>query len=405
MLNVEEWMDIRALRREGHSIKRIAAMTGHSRNTVRKTLKASVPQLVIQRKRTSKLDPFKDYVRERFETYRLSAVRLVEEIREQGYTGSVRTVRRYVARLSAAHPQNKRKTVRFETPPGRQAQADWAYCGRFPDANGKLVAVYAFVIVLSFSRMMYVEFTTSMKLPWLIRCHLAAFRFFGGWPVQVLYDNMKQVRLGPEQWNPLFIDFASHYGIVVKTHRIRRPRTKGKVERMVDYVKDNFLAGRTFSGLEDLNAQAMHWLATVANVRVHATTQERPIDRWQAEELIAYDAVAPYQVHEWAQRKASWEGFVSFGGSRYSVPPEIAGKTVVVGQREQRVVIRCEQMIVAEHDLAARRGSTMASPQHIAAMWTLTLGKSEEAVVPRWHVRFDAPVATASLDAFDEVAV
>ena len=398
-------MDIRALKREGHSIKRIAAMTGRSRNTVRKALKAAVPQQIIKRARSSKLDAFKEYVRERFETYRLSAVRLVEEIREKGYTGSLRTVRRYVASLDAARRRNARKTVRFETPPGKQAQDNWAYCGRFPDASGKLVPIYAFVIVLSFSRMMYVEFTTSMKLPWLIRCHLAAFRFFGGWPLQILYDNMKQVRLGPEQWNPLFIDFATHYGIEVKTHRIRRPRTKGKVERMVDYVKDNFLAGRTFNGIDDLNAQVMHWLATVANVRVHATTGQRPVDRWREEGLTSHDSMAVYQIEEWKERKASWEGYVSFGGSRYSVPPEMAGKSVVVVQREQRVLIRSDQMIVAEHEVAVRRGSTMADPQHIAEMWTATLGKTEQAIMPRWHVRFDAPVATASLSAFDEVAV
>ena len=83
----------------------------------------------------------------------------------------------------------------------------------------------------------------------------------------------------------------------------------------------------------------------------------------------------------------------------------MAGKSVVVVQREQRVLIRSDQMIVAEHDMAARRGSTMADPQHVAAMWTATLGKTEQAIMPRWHVRFDAPVATASLSAFDEVAV
>ncbi len=403
MLNVEEWMDIHALRREGQSIKRIAAMTGRSRNTIRKALKQTLPQQVITRKRTSKLDQFKEYIRERFESCRLSAVRLAEEVREKGYTGSLRTLRRFVATLDASRRWDKRKTVRFETPPGKQAQADWAYCGRFPDATGKMVPIYVFVMVLAWSRMMYVEFTTSMKLPWLIRCHLAAFRFFGGWPLQILYDNMKQVRLGREKWNPLFIDFASHYGIVVKTHSIRRPQTKGKVERMVNYVKENFLVGRTFAGVDDLNAQGVHWLETVANVRVHGTTHERPLDRWPNEGLTAYESIATYHIDEWTERKASWEGYVSFGGSRYSVPPEIAGKTVLVGQREQSVVIRCEQMIVAEHVAADRRGSTMADPDHVAAMWKLTLGKSREEIVPRWNVRFDAPVAVAPLSVFDEV--
>ena len=403
MLRLEGWMDIRALHREGHSIKRIAAMTGHSRNTIRKTLRQNAPQQIITRKRSSKLDQYKDYIRQRVENCGLSAVRLVEEVRAMGYTGSVRTLRRFVARLEEGRRWNKRKTVRIETPPGKQGQADWGYCGRHPDATGRMVPVYCFVMVLAWSRMMYVEFTTSMKLPVLIRCHLNAFRFFGGWPLEILYDNMKQVRLGPDRWNPLFMDFASHYGIVTRTHRIRRPRTKGKVERMVDYVKDNFLTGRAFAGMDDLNAQAIHWLDTVAHVRVHSTTGERPIDRWQREGLIAYDSITSYQIDASVERKADWEAFVHYGGSRYSVPPEIAGRIVAVGQRDQRVFIRCGEMIVADHHLAERRGSTIVNPEHLAAMWLLTLGRREEEILPKWTVRFDVPVATASLSAFDEV--
>lgn len=402
MLNMEEWMDIRALHREGHSIKQLAAMTGRSRNTIRKTLREKLPQQVIPRRRTSKLDEFKEYLRDRFRACGLSAVRLVEEIRAMGYAGSLRTVRRYIASLDE-QASHKRKTVRFETPPGKQAQADWAYCGRFPDTDGTMIPIYAFVIVLAWSRVMYVEFTSSMKLPWLIRCHMAAFRFFGGWPAEVLYDNMKQVTLGRERWNPLFADFVDHYGITARTHRIRRPRTKGKVERMVHYVKESFLTGRTFHGIDDLNAQALHWLSTVAHVRTHGTTGVPPIERWPQEGLTRYDSITPYQLDESVVRKADWEGYVHFGRSRYSVPPEIAGKSVVVGRRERRIVIRCGEMIVAEHPIAERKGITVASSEHLAAMWTVTLGKTQAEILPRWHVQFDAPVAAASLAAFDEV--
>lgn len=395
-------MDIRVLHREGHSIKQIAAMTGRSRNTIRKTLRQKLPQQVITRKRVTKIEEFKQYLRDRVRECGLSAVRLLDEIRAMGYTGSLRTVRRYVASVSEDRPQ-KRRTVRFETPPGKQAQADWAYCGRFPDAEGKMIPIYAFVIVLAYSRMMYVEFTTSMKLPWLIRCHQAAFRFFGGWPLEILYDNMKQVTLGRDRWNPLFADFVDHYGIAARTHRIRRPRTKGKVERMVDYVKDGFLTGRTFHGIDDLNAQALHWLGTVANVRIHGTTGVAPLERWPQEGLTPYETIVPYQAGEAVSRKADWEGYVHFERSRYSVPPEVAGKSVTVMHREQKVVIRCGEMIVAEHPPAARKGTTVANPEHLAAMWTLTLGKTEPELIPRWTVRFDAPVAAASLATFDQV--
>ena len=193
-----------------------------------------------------------------------------------GYTGSVVTLRRFLHSLKPERERLRKLTVRFETPPGKQAQADWAYCGRFSHPSGHIFPVYVFVMVLGFSRMLYIEFTSSMKLPALIACHLHAFDFFAGWPLEILYDNMKQVRLSPAELNPLFVDFAQHYGFAIKTHRIRRPRTKGKVERMVHYVKDAFLNGRTFTDLADLNAQAHSWLTHTANTRMHATTGQRP---------------------------------------------------------------------------------------------------------------------------------
>ena len=166
-----------------------------------------------------------------------------------GFTGSIDILRRYLATLTAPHKAAAKLTVRYETPPGRQAQADWTHCGKFADAGGKLVAIYAFVMVLSFSRMIFVRFTRSMKLPVLIDCHQRAFAFFGGRPATMLYDNMKQVKLNYTQWNPLFLDFAGHYGFAPKTHRPYRPRTKGKVERAVHYLDGSFLRGRAFADL------------------------------------------------------------------------------------------------------------------------------------------------------------
>ncbi len=136
---------------------------------------------------------------------------------------------------------------------------------------------------------------------------------------------MKQVRLGPAELTPLFADFAHHYGFTVKTHRIRRPRTKGKVERMVHYVKDAFLNGRTFRDLADLNAQAHCWLTRTANTRLHATTGQRPIDLWPQEKLTPLTTVARYQLAELVSRQAGSDGFVRFEKSRYSLPPEYAG--------------------------------------------------------------------------------
>jgi len=396
-------MDIGLLHREGHSIKSIARMSGCSRNTVRKVVRQKIPRCASRTVRPSKLDPYKEYVKERFESCRLSAVRIHDEIRSMGYAGSIVILRRYVRSLRPAAERKKKLTVRYETPPGKQAQADWAYCGRFADALGRMTPIYVFVMVLSFSRMLFVRFTRSMKLAELIGCHLEAFAFFGGWPEQFLYDNMKQVRLGPDEWNPLFLDFVNHYGLVPKTHRIRRPRTKGKVERAVDYVKDNFLNGRTFDGLEDLNAQGRHWLDTTANVRIHGTTGEQPVVLWQQEGLVPIGSIVPYEIVEYVSRKADWESFVRFDRRRYSVPPAYAGKELLVGRRGEQIVVRSGDCVIAEHRVGPRVGDCVADPDHIAALWTLTLGRTASEIVPKWDVRFTSSVDARPLSVYQEV--
>jgi transposase len=403
VLRVEEWMDIRVLHKEGHSIKEIARQTGRSRNTVRRVLRDAGPKAFQKPERISCVDRFKPYLKERFESCGLSAVRLLPEIRAMGYAGSISTLRRYLRHLRPEQERQRKLTIRFETPPGKQAQADWGYCGRFTDAQGHMVAVYAFVMVLGFSRMLYVEFTSSMKLPELIRCHMHAFEFFGGWTHEVMYDNMKQVRLNPRELNPLFVDFASHYGFAIATHRIRRPRTKGKVERMVHYVKDNFLNGRCFADMADLNAQAHHWLMHTANARVHATTGRRPLDLWPQEGLTALHTMPAYKLCELVPRQAGFDGFVRFGKSRYSLPPEYAGQKVFIGREENRIVIRAHDMIVAEHVHAKKAGDTVADPTHLEALWKLSL-KNTSAPPPRWQLTFSQQVETTPLAAYQEVA-
>jgi transposase len=162
MISLEAWMDIKLLCQQGHSIREVARLTGLSRNTLRRALRQKSQQPFQAPERKSKLDDFKSYVQNRFQECSLSAVRLLAEIQAMGYTGSVVTIRRFLQTLKGQKAAARKMTVRFETPPGQQAQADWAYCGRFPDSHGNSIPVYVFVCVLSFSRMLYIEFTTSM---------------------------------------------------------------------------------------------------------------------------------------------------------------------------------------------------------------------------------------------------
>jgi transposase len=409
MLTVEEWMDVQRLAHQGHSLRAIARLTGYSRNTVTKLVQQPAPQPYSKRPRASKLDPFKPYLEQRYQACSLSAVRLLAEIRPMGYTGSVDLLRRYLRTLTATQRALAQATVRFETPPGLQAQVDWAHLGRFLTAQGPSVPLYAFVMVLSFSRMLYVEFTASMDLPTLLHCHQHAFAFFGGWPQELLYDNMKQVKLAPGPqgaWNPLFLDFVQHYGITPQTCRVRRPRTKGKVERMVGYLKDNFLAGRSFADRDDLNAQGQHWLTHTANVRTHATTGRRPLDLLPSEQLTPLARMAPYHLCQKQVRTVDAEGFVHLEGSRYSTPPEHVGQAVLVEESEQRILIRRGEAIIATHPRAPRRGACVVDRAHVAAFWKLALPASGSTAAdpPRWEVTFAEGVATTPLALYEAVA-
>jgi transposase len=372
MIGVDQLMDILELHRDGHSIHAIARLTGLSRNTVRRIVRGDHS---VQRQAAahgSVLDPFKDYLRQRRSEAPLSAVRLLDEIRPMGYAGSLPTLRRFLATLQRQVSTERRLTVRFETPPGQQAQADWAYAGKLADGVGQPRPVYVFTFVLGYSRMLFVRFTTSMNLAALIDCHQQAFAYLGGWPRVILYDNMKQVKLGPGRWNEAFLDFARHYGFTPKTHRAYRPRTKGKVERMVDYVKDNFLLGRTFADLDDLNGQGRAWLDQTANVRVHGTTRQRPVDLLAQEGLTPLGSVSEYRFLDPVRRTVSFEAMVHYQGSRYSVPPAYAGQSVEVAACGGQIIIRTADTVIAEHREAARPGQCIVTREHLAELWKIT---------------------------------
>jgi hypothetical protein len=215
---------------------------------------------------------------------------------------------------------------------------------------------------------------------------------------------MKQVKLDNGQLNPAMVDFASHHGYAIKTCRIRRARTKGKVERMVDYVKDNFLNGREFIDLDDLNAQGMNWLDAVANVRVHATTGHRPVDLLVSEKpkLIPLESIRPYTFIQRHPRKVAAESMVAFCSSRYSVPPAFVGRTVEVSHESQKIIIRSGDLIVAEHPVAQKRGESLTHKEHLDALWKLAMQRTPQPL-PSWKLTFDHAVAAAPLSLYEQL--
>jgi hypothetical protein len=258
-------------------------------------------------------------------------------------------------------------------------------------------------MVMGFSRMMFVKFTSSMEMPTLKQCHMEAFEYFGGWTQRVLYDNMAQVRdPNTRELNKDFVDFCAHYGFAIKTHRPRRPRTKGKVERMVDYVKDNFLNGRQFSDYDDLNVQARHWLEHTANIRIHETTGRRPVDLFPEERLTPYCSIAPYRIYQRVECKVGKEGYVRFDRSRYSAGPAFVGRSVVVEACDATITIRSKDLIVAEYERSLKPGSCAVKPEHLQEMWKLCAARSGSGV-PHWEQRPPGMVAVTDLGVYDRI--
>lgn len=401
MLNVEQFMDIKLLKRQGLSIRDIARRTGHSRNTVRRMLRTEGTPAFATPARSSALDPFRAYLTKRFDEHGLSAVRLHGEIVAQGYVGSVHTVRRFLATLRPVRQAAAKATVRFETAPGEQAQVDWSHCGRHADSHGREIPIYAFVMVLSFSRAMHVRFTTTMGVAELIGCHRRAFEYFSGVPARILYDNTREVWLDPATLNPAFADFASHHGFVPGRCRAYRPRTKGKVERAIGYLEESFLRGSSFADLDDLNAQAAAWTASVADVRVHATTGKLPADLLprDREAMTPLCSLRPYAFVAREPRTVGAESTVRFRSSRYSVPPRLVGKRVDVSGDAGKIVVRLGDVVVAEHE-EARRGSCVMRPEHAAELWELANARTASPP-PTWRLTGSHEVEAPSLDRYE----
>jgi len=226
----------------------------------------------------------------------LSAVRLFAECRAAGYTGGYSQLTALVRRLRPV-PEPE-AVVRFETAPGVQAQFDFATV-KLPWG-----VRYALVMVLGYSRLLYVEFVPRQTAVSVMLGMERAFAAFGGVPEHVLFDQMKSVIVDDQRpdggrllANAEFLRFAAHWSFQVRACRPYRAQTKGKVERPIHYLRDNFLYGRTFLGDGDLDDQCARWVCDVANVRVHGTLRERPVDRWAATERATLQPLAahPYQ--------------------------------------------------------------------------------------------------------------
>lgn len=348
------------LHRQGLKISMIARQLGIDRKTVRKYLARDVgiPAYGPRQPRKRLIDGHVDYLKQRLDAYPgLTAQRLMRDIGERGYKGGYSTVRDVVRELRP--PGSGRGfAVRFETPPGHQAQVDFAqFQVRFTDQPDKVQIVWLFSMVRGFSRLIWARFAYRQTLQTVLACHRAAFEAIGGVPREILYDRMKTAVIAEDEegrvvYNRALCDLAGHYGFLPKACRPYRPETKGKVERPFRYIREDFFLGTVFRDIDDLNAQLARWLVDVANARVHATTgrvvheafaEERPT--LQSLPLIPFGSVLKLE------RRISHEGMVSVAGNYYSVPDATRRRMVEVHSLADEIQIFEGDLLIARHPM------------------------------------------------------
>jgi len=371
-MKVSEWAEIRRLAEvEKLSQRAIVRRLHCCDKTVKKALGMDrPPDETCRPPRGSILDPFKPKIDALLAKYpELSAVRVLEEIRKEpdGYRGQVSVVRQY---LRQVRPDRRRVYQEVHYEPGQALQVDWGECGSVQvGATKRKVSV--FVAALCYSRLLFIEFTLSQRKAEFYRSLVHALEFFGGSPRQIIFDNLKAAVLNGSGrqacLHPEFLALCGHFYLEPIACPRRDPESKGLVEASVRYVKGNALAGRDdeLSRFEDYVRLGATWRDGVANVRLHQTTKERPLDRFEKERsLLRPLPVLAFDTDEVVSAVVNSHARVHFDGNRYSVPADLARKTVMVRACATQLRVLFQGAEVARHTRSYDRGQVICLSDH-----------------------------------------
>jgi transposase len=370
-MKVALWAEIRRLAEIEKLSARVISRRLHcSWRTVAQALELEQPPPCLDPSRVSRLDPYKAKIDALLAKYpELSAVRIHEEIRRgpDGYTGSVITVRRY---LRSIRPPRGRVYQEVHYEPAQAMQVDWGECG-YVQVGETRRKVSVFVAVLCYSRLMFIEFTLSQRKAEFYRGVVNALNFFGGSPRAIIFDNLKAGVINGSGraacFHPEFLALCGYFCLQPIACERRDPESKGIVEAKVRYVKRNALAGRAdeLVRFEDYLAFAPLWRDQVANVRIHETTRERPVDRLQRERsrLRALPAI-PFDTDEVVPAVVSPHARIRFDSNRYSVPPQLARRPVTIRANRDQVRVLHEGQALAQHLRCYQRRQLIVLPDH-----------------------------------------
>jgi transposase len=339
-----------------HEVKKltapqIAEVLVIDQRTVRKWLgeKSFRPREPVLR--PSKLDPFKDEIKQMLEHYPYSAMQIYQHLLERGFDGHYTIVKQYVRKV---RPRPAKAFLKLAFRPGEAAQVDWGSYGTVPVGSATRRLSF-FVMVLCYSRLMYVEFTMSQTMEHFLACHQNAFEFFGGVVERVMVDNCKTAVLAhqhglPAELHPKYLDFANHMGFTIVPCGVRRPNEKGRVENGVGYVKKNLLAGLDISDFAVLGPAAQIWLDTVANVRIHGETHKKPAELFLEERpYLKTLPPHPYDIATIREIRANSQFRVALDSNNYSVPARYAGARLTMKSYPDRLCLYHEGQLVARH--------------------------------------------------------
>lgn len=324
------------------------------------------------RVRHSMIEAYLPFIRSVLAKYpRLTATRLYEMVKERGYAGAVDHFRGMVARH---RPRPAAEAyLRLRTLPGEQAQVDWAYFGKIKIGNAER-PLFGFVIVLSWSRQIFLKFYTGLATSNFLQGHVDAFTEWGGVPRELLYDNLKSAvleRIGDAiRFNPQLLDFAGHYRFAPKPVAVARGNQKGRVERSIQYIRHSFFAARQWNGLEDLNNQAAVWCREVAGARKCMEDQQMTVIQAfesERENLLALPD-NPYPAYEMAVVSVGKTPYVRFDLNDYSVPHEYVRRQVTVFADSDWVTIADGPKQLAKHRRCFEKLRQIETPEHIKAL-------------------------------------
>jgi len=370
MIDYPTWHRMKEMADRDHlTAAQIARELGLSARTVRDWLKEPYRPRKIAR-RASTLDPFKGRILGMLQEHPYSAIQVLSILRDQGFTGGITTVRDYIQQV---RPKGREAYLTLSFAPGECAQLDWGSWEMIPVGSTRRRLSF-FVMVLGYSRLLYVEFTLGQSQEQFLSCHRHAFEFFGGVPAKIMCDNCKTAVLSHPYGlapllNPRYADFSLHYGFSVKACNVRQAHEKGMVENAVGYVKHNFLTGRPLMEFASLNPATGIWLEQTANVRIHGRTRRRPVDLFVAEQPLLQPLPAhPYDCALIETVVVNSQFRVRVDGNRYSVPAAYAGRKLLLKLYPERLCLYDGERLVAEHPRSYDRGLDIENPEHVQVL-------------------------------------